>query len=253
MKRLAVRWMLRLTGIALVIICTMQFLNIVFAIRGNPVSLNKAEREILRYADAHYGLDSLYRSSCYYRFKDDVYVVDFRARQGKDIDFSIIYNQEKEVVDASDYQNRVEDRANTIQRLEAELTRDIKQQVVGKVSQRAWDQIKELHVRFLDPPKVLKERLPLDAQVTDIKDLPLVLSCTLDLSDDSAFEQALSMRILHRILVDGDLRFHHYNIVVQNYLNPYIYEDLMPSDITKDDLVDTLETLRKNVRQNITR
>lgn len=244
MRGKLVKYWLRALGVAVIILLLMFILNIVFAFKGNPMHMGRAERNILRYAGKNFDLKDFNVSECRYRFKDNRYYISFQSKSSRDTFFNIEYDVKDDKIDMSDYETRIVKRKNTIDRLTAEKIRQIRATIDTIYPKAKATSFEEISVRFMDAGDRPLTSLPLDATLNDVHGFPAQLTCKISVQSKKNFDLALDIRVLHRIMSNQGLEFTYYTFVFNKLLDSTIL-NLRSAEIEIPALDEKLKELKQ--------
>lgn len=188
-------------------------------IPGGPVQLSSAEKAILGYADDHFASQGFEYSNATYEPKTDTYTVRASSKTSADTYFDI-FRRGSDGVIGDDYEISVNQRANTISRLQLEIEKNVGELLKDFIMEQVC-----VFAALETDESTVADVLPMDMKL-DMSSIPVPLTLTVWFDSPGTDVSTLAKVLieLKALMEDNDVDVDSYSVSL-----------LMYSDKTLDD------------------
>ena len=207
---------------------------------GNPIAAIQATKGAKVYAKEHYPHLELEASKATYTFKFHTYMVNLSSPSSVDTHFYIEYKDGKVIYDS--YQSSLEEKWNTMQRLEERCTSDVLkllEQVPGIKNNTTFVTFRKEDMKDIDAEEndSIWIDMPYDQSLTE--QMRVIIRCELE---DTTLENITRIfETSYQILHQEGYKFKSYELFSETKETLVMIDDVAPESITSGKLLEELK------------
>lgn len=240
MRKIVVKYLLRLLGLVIITLILLFILNIIFAFNGNPIQAGQAERNIKKYINKNFDISQYDLGNIEYLFKPNKYYMHLSNKGIKDDNFNIYYDPSTKKIDANEYQNKVLNKKNTIERLEKEYESMIQDAINKNFIDSVGKKYTNISITFGENNNLRLKDINLDATLEEIKPYPIHLNINMDGNLNNTFDTAVMLRMLKKIFIDNSIIVDTYTFKFESTFSTVKYLNITSEEIAINNLDEIL-------------